>query len=62
MGVVILVGLILPQRFIMPVENATQKDYNPLTLTLGHPKWISRNDHQKADQLIYVLQLKASFL
>jgi len=31
MGVVILVGLILPQRFVMPVENATQKDYNPKT-------------------------------
>jgi murein DD-endopeptidase MepM/ murein hydrolase activator NlpD len=30
-GVLILVGLFLPQRFVMPVENATQKDYNPKT-------------------------------
>ena len=27
--IIISVGLILPQRFVIPVDRATQKDYNP---------------------------------
>jgi peptidoglycan LD-endopeptidase LytH len=30
-GIVIMVPLILPQRFVIPVDKATQKDYNPKT-------------------------------